>query len=86
LRAGPSPPAEQRPYAPPPLPTEQRVRAGFLPCCAMTASPTGTSDTEAADLEAAAAAAAAAPPSDLQQQELAVRLAKEKDSAAAKER
>jgi hypothetical protein len=38
--------------------------------------PTGTSDTEAAT----------APPSDLQQQELAVRLAKEKDNAAAKER
>jgi hypothetical protein len=48
----------------------------------MTAPPTGTSDTEAADLEAATAAA----PSDLQQQELAVCLAKEKDSAAAKER
>jgi hypothetical protein len=44
--------------------------------------PTGTSDTEATDLEAAAAA----PPSDLQQQELTVRLAKEKDSAVAKER
>jgi hypothetical protein len=58
------------------------VRAGFLLCCAMTGPPTGTSDTEAADLEAAAAA----PPSDLQQKELAVRLAKEKDSAAAKER
>jgi hypothetical protein len=50
----------------------------------MTGPPTGTSDTEAADLEAAAAAAA--PPSDLQQQELTVHLAKEKDSAAAKER
>jgi hypothetical protein len=50
----------------------------------MTGPPTGTSDTEAADLEAAAAAVA--PPSDLQQQELTVRLAKEKDSAAAKER
>jgi cell wall-associated NlpC family hydrolase len=48
----------------------------------MTGPPPGTTDTEAADLEAAAAA----PPSDLQQQELTVRLAKEKDSAAAKER
>jgi hypothetical protein len=77
------PPVEQRPCAPAtPLTTEQRVCAGFLLCCAMTGPPTGTSDTEAADLEAAAAAA----PSDLQQQELAVCLAKEKDSAAAKER
>jgi hypothetical protein len=59
------------------------MRTGFLPCCAMTGPPIGTSDTKAADLEAAATAAA--PPSDLQQQELAVRLAKEKDSAAAKE-
>jgi hypothetical protein len=57
------------------------VRASFLPFCAMTGPPTGT---EATDLEAAAAAAA--PPSDLQQQELAVRLAKEKDSVVAKER
>jgi hypothetical protein len=79
------PPVEQRLCAPAtPLPTEQRVRAGFLPCCAMTGPPTGTFDTEAADLEATAAAAA--PPSDLHQQELTVRLAKEKDSAVAKKR
>jgi hypothetical protein len=44
--------------------------------------PIGTADTEAAALEAAAAA----PPSDVQPQELAVRLVKEKDSAAAMER
>ena len=69
-----------------------RVRAGFLPCCAMTGPPpTGASDTEAADRDAAAAAAAAcgklpSDPSasavltDLQQQEIAARLAKEKAS------
>jgi hypothetical protein len=50
----------------------------------MTGPPTGTADTEAAAMEAAAAAAA--PPSDVQPQELTVRLAKEKDSAAATER
>jgi hypothetical protein len=46
--------------------------------------PTGTADTEAAALEAAAATAA--PSFDVQPQELAVRLAKEKGSAAATER
>jgi hypothetical protein len=64
--------------------TAQHVRVGLLPCCAMTGPPTDTADTEAAALEAAAAAAA--PPSDVQPQELAVRLVKEKDSAAATER
>jgi hypothetical protein len=73
--------AEQRLCAPAPC-RAAPLRAGFLPCCVMTGPSTSTSDTEAADLEAAAAA----PPSDLQQQELAVRLAKEKDSAAVKER
>jgi hypothetical protein len=50
----------------------------------MTGPPTGTADTEATALEAAAAAAA--PPSDVQPQDLAVRLVKEKDNAAATER
>ena len=59
--------------------------------------PTGASDTEAADRDAAAAAAggggklpsdpsASAVLTDLQQQEIAARLAKEKASTAAKER
>jgi hypothetical protein len=84
-RAGPSPPAEQRPCVPAtPSSTVQHVRVGLLPCCALTGPPTGTTDTEAAALEAAAAAAT--PPSDVQPQELTVRLAKEKDNAAATER
>jgi hypothetical protein len=71
-----------------------RVRAGFLSCCAMTGPPpTGASDTEAADRDTAATVAvlpsdpsASAVLTDLQQQEIAARLAKEKASAAAKER
>jgi hypothetical protein len=71
-----------------------RVRAGFLSCCAMTGPPpTDASDTEAVDRDAAAAAAAlpfdpsaSAILTELQQQEIAARLAKEKASAAAKER
>jgi hypothetical protein len=50
----------------------------------MTGPPTGIVDTEAAALEAAAATGTV--DTDVQPQELAVRLAKEKDSTAATER
>jgi hypothetical protein len=49
----------------------------------MTGPPTDTADTEAAALEAAAAAAA--PPSDVQPQELAVRLVTDTDRQTAYE-
>jgi hypothetical protein len=89
--------AEQRPCASAPLPLPSSAparrppplyhaaRARRLPAVLRhDRPPTGTANTEAADLEAVAAAAA--PPSDVQPQELTVHLAKEKDSAAAKER
>jgi hypothetical protein len=95
-RAGPSPPCRAAPRVPASLlPTEQhraRRPLSSLPCntcapascpgCAMIGPPS-PADTEVAALDAATVAAA--PPSDVQPQELAVRLVTDTDRQAAYE-
>ena len=97
MHADSSPPCRAAPRAPAPLlPAEQRharrplllstaqhVRAGLLSGLRHDRPPS-PADTEAAALDAAAAAVA--PPSDVQLQELAVRLVTDTDRAAATDR